>query len=55
MLQQTQSQSSPMLELKADHPVELIVLEDVELAQVSGGRGPNGGWSSLCEGPNGGW
>lgn len=55
MQQQPQMQSLPVFDRKADPTAEPVVLDDLELAQVSGGLGPNGGWSCLAAGPNGGW
>jgi bacteriocin-like protein len=53
-MQQPQSQVSPTLDQQLVVPAEPTLLDDSELAQVSGGMGPNGGWS-ITMGPNGGW
>jgi lactobin A/cerein 7B family class IIb bacteriocin len=54
-MQQPQSQNVPQLDDNTELSA-VVVLDDQELAQVSGGLGPNGGWSCLvAAGPNGGW
>jgi lactobin A/cerein 7B family class IIb bacteriocin len=53
-MQQPQTQNVPAFNDKAESSA-IVVLDDRELAQVSGGAGPNGGWSAVCVGPNGGW
>jgi hypothetical protein len=53
-MQQPQTSSTPLPDHQAELAAAQVVLDDAQLAQVSGGLGPNGGWACLL-GPNGGW
>ncbi len=53
-MQQPQTTSTPLHDQEADLAAAPVALNDSQLAQVSGGAGPNGGWACLL-GPNGGW
>jgi hypothetical protein len=50
---QTSQQPGFSVPAVTEPPPGLVLLDDAELRQVSGGSGPNGGWTEM--GPNGGW
>jgi hypothetical protein len=57
-MQQSQSQVVPSVaQPQSPAPLEIVVLDDLLLGQVSGGwmMGPGTGWSDLAAGPGTGW